>query len=159
MELFLKRILKESHGNPIQQLVLGNLLGTVSRGQVCFYELEHLDLVSCYVSKDALLCGCWVSQPQDALFCLGDSIGKLHILSLAKSSVVSLLSGHSDAIVDLTAHPSDSQWVVSASLDATVRLWHLESQTCLAVLESLSTTVVSFFGIWGLDVIGISSRR
>src|SRR4051794_36009677 len=59
----------------------------------------------------------------DAYLAIGGEDQLIHIISIKHTKVVTLLRGHTGTIVDLTAHPTQPQYLLSVASDNTVRLW------------------------------------
>ncbi|CAG8580439.1 11785_t:CDS:2 [Funneliformis mosseae] len=103
---------------------------------------DHLDIMSNFVvgnnlnleSGELMTC-CWLHRDDDALLALGGKSRVIYIISIALSSTPRTLWGHTDCITDIQKHPKDDQHILSASKDATVRLWYVDSGQCLYVFQ------------------------
>ena len=95
------------------------------------------------LTPQGLVTGCWVPRNNDAWIIVSGQDSILHILSLAESKEIAQLSGHKGPVLDLQAHPLDTNLVLSVGTDGTVRLWHLEAQKFLVVFVTDSTVAVS----------------
>lgn len=153
--------------SPNTMIDMTNILATVSASQVNLYDNEHcgdhLDILSTfecssskvillsnkadhYIQKymNKLLCVCWAQQSDDAYICTGGTDQMIRVLSMAKSTEVKQLKGHTGTIVGLACHPMDSNIILSLSEDGTARLWHLEAAKYLVVFSSQGSVAVRF---------------
>ncbi|KAJ2092080.1 hypothetical protein IW138_001446 [Coemansia sp. RSA 986] len=125
-----------------------NLLCTTGHTQANVYDNEncgdHLDIMSHFQlpSKNAAAfrtC-CWIRCPGDALFVVAGEDKLVHIISLAWTREIRVLSGHTEPIVDLQPHPADDRLLVSVGSDQTVRLWSVQTGACLCVYNQSATS-------------------
>lgn len=73
------------------------------------------------------------------LFAYGASDGTLTVCSVSeKPSVIKQLNGHSKDITDFD-FTSNNQYIASASLDKTVRVWEIEKGNCMRVIYGVSS--------------------
>jgi len=59
--------------------------------------------------------------------------GVIKVIDPVRKMLVSTLSGHGDDIYDLKFSPTDTWLLVSASKDESMRLWNVQTCTCLAI--------------------------
>ncbi|KAJ3299411.1 hypothetical protein HK104_009013 [Borealophlyctis nickersoniae] len=142
-----------------EEIDASNILATVGGAQANIYDNEHcgdhLDIMSHFVvdgqgygpvvgeasepPTQVLLTCCWLSMPNDAVLAAGGSDNDIHVLSIARSMELQKLVGHTGDVVDLQAHPTDRNLLLSLSKDRTVRIWHVGAGRCLAVYETKAT--------------------
>eukprot|EP01103_Thecamoeba_quadrilineata_P009127 TRINITY_DN1883_c0_g1_i3.p1 TRINITY_DN1883_c0_g1~~TRINITY_DN1883_c0_g1_i3.p1 ORF type:complete len:345 (-),score=49.47 TRINITY_DN1883_c0_g1_i3:180-1214(-) len=158
--LILKKIIKENHDSPIQQVAFNwtspeyyNLVATLGNTQVNIYDNEHfgkhLDLMLNFVNEETpyhekeisrrLKCLVWLKAPEghkDTHLAVGGKDRLIHIISISCLKVISLLTGHEGTIIDLAAHPVQSNFLLSVSKDKTMRLWNLNSKKTLFVFDA-----------------------
>ncbi|CAO3671424.1 unnamed protein product [Umbelopsis vinacea] len=91
-----------------------------------------------------------------ALIAIAGADTKIHILSLANSEELCILSGHTKTITDIRAHPQNDRHVWSTTKDGTVRLWDVEEARCLAIYQADVT--VSIFHPFGTTFITAGAR-
>ncbi|ORX89811.1 WD40 repeat-like protein [Basidiobolus meristosporus CBS 931.73] len=122
-----------------------NILATVGGSQANIYDNEHcgdhLDIMSYFTLSEGpnvksttpqeLLTCCWLSIEDDTILAVAGQDACIHILSVACSKELRKLVGHSGAVTHLDVSPEDNQYILSASKDGTVRLWDVQSGTCL----------------------------
>ncbi|KAJ2066281.1 hypothetical protein GGH13_005771 [Coemansia sp. S155-1] len=124
-----------------------NLLGTAGHIQASIYDNEncgdHLDVMSHFqLAPDTtalLRTCCWIQSPGDALLAIAGEDKLVHIISLAWTREIRVLSGHSGTIVDLQPHPTDRSLLASASSDQTVRIWSVQTGACLCIYSCNAT--------------------
>ncbi|KAJ2550923.1 hypothetical protein EV175_003880 [Coemansia sp. RSA 1933] len=124
-----------------------NLLCTTGNVQANIYDNEncgdHLDIMSNFQlsagNAAVFRTCCWIRCPGDALFAVAGEDMLVHIISLAWTREIRVLSGHTDTIVDLQPHPTDDRLIVSVGSDQTVRLWSVKTGTCLCVYNQSAT--------------------
>ncbi|KAI7872050.1 WD40-repeat-containing domain protein [Spinellus fusiger] len=128
-----------------------NVLATVGGCQLNVYDNEHcgdhLDIMSNFdlsalpttSTKQDLSTFCWMYRQGDAWLATGGADSLIHIVSLANSQEIAVLSGHKKAIIDLQAHPHSDNYILSTSRDGTVRLWDVDAQRCLVVFCAEAT--------------------
>eukprot|EP00027_Filamoeba_sp_ATCC50430_P010480 CAMPEP_0168561486 /NCGR_PEP_ID=MMETSP0413-20121227/11620_1 /TAXON_ID=136452 /ORGANISM="Filamoeba nolandi, Strain NC-AS-23-1" /LENGTH=295 /DNA_ID=CAMNT_0008592859 /DNA_START=169 /DNA_END=1056 /DNA_ORIENTATION=- len=85
----------------------------------------------------------------DAYLVIGGEDQLIHVISIKRTKVVTILRGHTDTITDLARHPTHHSLLLSASTsDGTVRLWNIHAKkpntNCLQVWHT-TATVVCFF--------------
>ncbi|KAG2186323.1 hypothetical protein INT43_002761 [Umbelopsis isabellina] len=133
-----------------------NVLVTVGGAQINVYDNEHcgdhLDIMSHFnlaieseegsPPNKLLHSACWLHRPEDALIAVGGADMKIHILSLANSQELAILSGHSKTITDIQAYPQDDTHILSTSKDGTVRLWDVTTEKCLAIYDADATVSI-----------------
>lgn len=148
-ELRLRRIVKENHSQSVNDICfnrtspdLGNLMATVGAVQANVYDNEHfgdhLDLVSHYTGteKQELLSCCWLPSDADALFALGGANGAIQIVSLTQSSVLRVLEGHKNSVVQVFVNESLPRVLFSCAKDEGVRVWDISSGLCVAIFDT-----------------------
>jgi polycomb protein EED len=59
--------------------------------------------------------------------------GVIKVIDIVRKMLVSTLSGHGDDIYDLKFSPTDPWLLLSASKDESMRLWNVQTCTCLAI--------------------------
>ena len=59
--------------------------------------------------------------------------GVIKVIDLVRKVLVSTLSGHGDDIYDLKFNPVNTWLLMSASKDESMRLWNVQTCTCLAI--------------------------
>ncbi|KAJ2900815.1 hypothetical protein IWW38_000190 [Coemansia aciculifera] len=124
-----------------------NLLGTAGHTQTSIYDNEncgdHLDVMSHFQlpseSTSLLRTCCWIQSPGDALLAIAGEDKLVHIISLAWTREIRVLSGHAGTIVDLQPHPTDSSLLASVSSDQTVRIWSAQTGNCLCIYSCNAT--------------------
>lgn len=105
----------------------------------------------------------WVeptAEKNDTFIAVGSADTFIHIISIARTSVVRLLQGtmsvdaprlsgltrchpgHSDTVTQLASSTSAPDFLLSGSKDKTVRLWHLSSGDCVAYIDLNATALV-----------------
>jgi WD40 repeat protein len=52
----------------------------------------------------------------------------IHIISLKRSKVITVLKGHSNTVTNLMAHPSKPELLLSSSSDGTIKLWNIHAE-------------------------------
>jgi len=171
----LKAIIKENHGKEIYQICFnrsveeyGNLVATVGEAQANIYDNEHfgnhLDLFMHFINKPTpftkkgvsfnLRTCAWIRENEgpselreDAYLAVAGEDQLIHIISIKRSKVITILKGHTDTIVDLIAHPSKAQYLLSVSNDNTIRLWDIHARkpfpNCVQTWE-MAATVAAF---------------
>lgn len=102
-------------------LITGGFDGRVSRWSVPDWTEE----ASIAAHDRSVNCGAVTSE---GLVVTGSTDNSIRVLDSDLSSRKLSLTGHTDTVAGLAAHPSESL-VASASYDTTVRLWDLESST------------------------------
>ncbi|CAB4374778.1 unnamed protein product [Rhizophagus irregularis] len=124
-----------------------NILASVGDIQANIYDNEHcgdhLDIMSNFVVGDninlessELMTCCWLHRDGDALLALGGKSRVIYIVSIAQSSTLRTLWGHTDSVTDIQKYPKDDLHILSASKDSTVRLWHVNSGQCLYIFQT-----------------------
>ncbi|KAL6049448.1 putative AT-rich interactive domain-containing protein 4A [Balamuthia mandrillaris] len=103
---------------------------------------------------------CWMAaaseSERDTFLVIGGSDGLIQLLSVARSCVLSHLEGHTDAVVNVEAHPTRKGLLLSVGKDCRVFLWDCYPPTlpsrkplcCFAT--SALCTCVSSDGRWFL---------
>ncbi|PRP84470.1 hypothetical protein PROFUN_08055 [Planoprotostelium fungivorum] len=178
--MYLKTLLKENHGQEIGQVLMNsnelrfhNMVATVGDNQANIYDNEnmgkHLDLYLHFINKETplsdpktkvhygLKCCCWMKESggenelrDDVYLAVGGEDKMIHIISVKRTKVVTLLRGHTGTIIDLQPHPTQPSLLLSVGTDSTVRLWDLQNeepgQSCLRVFQfGANVTVASFY--------------
>ncbi|KAJ2315383.1 hypothetical protein H4R23_003947 [Coemansia sp. Cherry 401B] len=116
-----------------------NLLVSAGSTQASVFDNEncgdHLDIMSHFqLDGDlAFRTCCWIRAPGDAVFAAAGDDKLVHLISLAWTREIRVLRGHTEAIVDLQPHPTDSRLLLSVGNDQTVRIWSILSGNCLCV--------------------------
>jgi polycomb protein EED len=79
-------------------------------------------------------CSCWAISPeQQPLLCVGGESGVIKILNVDSCTLFSYFLGHGGPIYDLSLHPQNEDLIFSCSKDESIRLWSLQTRTCLIV--------------------------
>ncbi|KAK4510503.1 rRNA accumulation- protein [Mucor velutinosus] len=170
----LRRIVKENHGHDISQLSFfndhlskksakqidtSNVLASVGGCQLSVYDNEHcgdhLDIMSNFditpshekqEARHRLKTVCWFYRESgDALMATAGADAMIHVLSLANSEEIILLTGHTSTVSDLQSHPLNDHYMLSTSKDGTARLWDLRQERCLVVFEANAALSISCF--------------
>jgi len=102
---------------------------------------DHLDIVSHYVhetvdsNKNEFLTCCWLREEEDAILAIGGTCQQIYILSVSRSRVIQVLSGHQGFVIDLVAHPLRKDLLFSVGQGDTVRIWNWKSGHCIHIIE------------------------
>jgi len=67
------------------------------------------------------------------LCCVAGKCAIIKVIDTVQRSLILTLVGHGDEIYDLSFSPSDSWLLVSASKDESLRLWNVQTATCIAM--------------------------
>lgn len=80
--------------------------------------------------KQTLKSVCWLKTSNlpnelqdDSYIAIGGDDHLIHIISIKRTKVIMLLQGHTDSVIDLVNHPSNSRILLSVSKDNSIRLW------------------------------------
>ncbi|KAI9208775.1 uncharacterized protein BJ171DRAFT_213253 [Polychytrium aggregatum] len=145
----------------LEEIDTSNIYATLSEQQVNFYDNEHcgdhLDIISQFTVKPKpgrspkspfkLVTCTWVRREFETVLAVGDSDGCIRLLSLAMSKETDCIDTNSDvtttpiSIVELHAHPIDSELLFSLMSDSTVQLWHLSARRCLCIFKTNATVM------------------
>ncbi len=100
-------------------------------------ENDCVEVVQKYVDMDTgenyFTCTWADSGDERPLLVLAGIRGILKVLSTVTFEVKVVLRGHGSDIDDLCTHPVDTNLVLSASKDESIRLWNIQTATCIAV--------------------------
>ncbi|KAK4523937.1 hypothetical protein GAYE_SCF00G1835 [Galdieria yellowstonensis] len=165
----LKKVIRESSGENIRCLLpnrldssLYNILCSISKHQVNIYDSTHfgeyLDLFMAFRSapEEEFLCGAWVKADlessgalSDTLLAIGTDSGKIHLLSLAYSQEIELISANETgaAVVAMAGSSVHTMTFASLTRDGNVKIWQRRNEQCTLIGNlSFSSTVISFLG-------------
>ncbi|KNC50097.1 uncharacterized protein AMSG_11915 [Thecamonas trahens ATCC 50062] len=158
-DFILRKIVKENHGSEVVGLEFNrvqadasNMVATVGANQLNVYDNEHigdhLDIVSQYMApdtEDSILCMAWADAPVDSLLVVGNSAGRVQVISLVNSVVIAEATVHSAAVtalhVPLTT--SDHMLITASRAEGVVKAWSLPDLTPLASLASAAGCITS----------------
>eukprot|EP00698_Gefionella_okellyi_P000692 TRINITY_DN10616_c0_g1_i1.p2 TRINITY_DN10616_c0_g1~~TRINITY_DN10616_c0_g1_i1.p2 ORF type:complete len:357 (+),score=62.45 TRINITY_DN10616_c0_g1_i1:52-1071(+) len=158
----LRRIYKENHNHDITHMTFNraskgfcnNLVATVSEDQVFVYDNAHrgdnfdvmLNFVhqkTDYVTGAALKTCEWITGTQeDATLAVAGQEHIIQIISVARTRVSKLLTGHSGDVTSLRRHPTDSNQLLSSAVDG-VKLWNIRDGKPTSI--STTTAIDSCF--------------
>lgn len=142
--MILKRIVKENHGKPINDLQFNyqtenshNIFATVGHSQVNIYDNEnrfgndyeeevddagHIDITMQWAgdNKTRVNCVCWVNVPyHDGVFAAGCEDGVVRVMSVAKTAEIAVLEGHAGPVTHLASPLKKDDCVDSTARDVT----------------------------------------
>eukprot|EP01051_Picozoa_sp_SAG22_P011751 SAG22_NODE_1159_length_5326_cov_3.375741_2_plen_455_part_00 len=96
-----------------------------------------LDIVQSYTDghdKESFMCCCWSRGPDDVPWlCVAGGNGAIKVINMATQGMDAYLYGHGGDINDMKTWPQDSNIVLTASKDESLRLWNLATGVCLAI--------------------------
>ncbi|CAG8498288.1 12388_t:CDS:2 [Acaulospora colombiana] len=139
-----------------------NILASVGDIQANIYDNEHcgdhLDIMSNFalgekadLATSELLTCCWLHRDDDALLAIAGNTHAIYVVSLTLSTTLRTMQGHNGMLVitrisiciitDIQKHPKDDIHLLSASQDASVRLWNVDNGTCLYAFEVKASVV------------------
>jgi len=141
---------------PGSEFDAGNIVATVAKAGITVYDNEHcgnhFDIMAHFIlNGQGYLPGpngkvptvegqmntmCWISKIDDAIIATAGADKDIHILSLAYTKEIALLSGHQDAVDDLLSYTLNNNIIISCSRDGTIRIWDIYKEKCLCVYKS-----------------------
>ncbi|RWS20786.1 hypothetical protein B4U80_03854 [Leptotrombidium deliense] len=140
---------KESHNFPLFGIQINPYLqddrryvfATVGSNRISIYEcLESggLRLLQAYADPDTeenFYCCAWTveSSSKCPLLAAGGSRGIIRLISTEQVESIKHFKGHGSAINDLKIHPTDTELLLSASKDHSLKLWNIRTSVCIAV--------------------------
>jgi hypothetical protein len=74
---------------------------------------------------------------------IGGTCQQIYLLSMARSKVLKILSGHGGPIIELVANPVRSELLFSVGVNDAVRIWNWKTGTCIAIVEVHATVLVT----------------
>ena len=103
-------------------------------------ELETLQVYSDADAGERFYCSAWgIGQAGDSsttsLLAVAGARCHIKLIDCCAGRPCTILPGHGGAINDLTFHPHEREWLLSASADESIRLWHVGSAECLAIFN------------------------
>ena len=100
-----------------------------------------LDLLQAYTDPDPneMFCTCvWTQNAEEEpLLLVAGKNATITVINVTTQEVVLSLLGHGGDINYLTVHPKDSNLVLSASKDESLRLWNVATGICVAIFGGL----------------------
>eukprot|EP00123_Amoebidium_parasiticum_P004376 comp15673_c0_seq1/m.12827 comp15673_c0_seq1/g.12827 ORF comp15673_c0_seq1/g.12827 comp15673_c0_seq1/m.12827 type:complete len:409 (-) comp15673_c0_seq1:338-1564(-) len=163
-DFMLRRIVKENHNGAITKICFntvhgqcGNIVATVGASQANIYDNEnqcnryegaqaegqHIDLMLQWPGTpdvQASMC-CWVrDELGDSLLAVGGDDGSVLVLSVARTSAVADLKGHTGEILDMVGSAArDGLLATVGKGEGCVRVWHVDGsgQGCCVATCSL----------------------
>jgi len=67
------------------------------------------------------------------LLCCAGKRGVIKVIDTTRKALILTLSGHGDEVYDMKFSPIDEWLLLTASKDESIRLWNLQSATCVAI--------------------------
>lgn len=145
LKFSLKTSIQEDHKQQIYCVKFCNILpaydnifASVGSNRVSIYEAsDEIELIQSFFDNDEaeIFYTCtWVDfGNQEPIIVAAGLRGILKAINCATLEVVSFLPGHGDIINELRTHPVDSNLVISASRDESIRLWNVRNAVCIAM--------------------------
>jgi len=104
----------------------------------CTAASKELNLLQAYRDandQEELYAVAWTCNPATGApwILVGGLLGVLKIIDTSANAVVHSLTGHGEAINEIRTHPTQPQFVLTASKDHSVRLWNVQTSCCVAV--------------------------
>lgn len=145
----LNTIIQESHSQEIYSLKFCNTVSsfynyfaTVGVNRTTIYRIndEHVELVYSYCDLDEeelyYTCAwCTLGEENIPLLAVAGLCGAIKIINILKQDIAAILPGHGNSVNDLKVHPIDTNLLLSASKDESIRLWNIKNAVCIAIFN------------------------
>lgn len=136
---------QEDHQKPIFSVQFNrfagsaNIFATVADNRVTVYEIKtNIHPILCFSDpspNECFYCCAWtvdIDEGEYILLAAGQN-GIIRVISLKHSGDNKYLPGHGGSINDIRISPIDTNLVLTASKDHSLRLWNLKTETCIAI--------------------------
>lgn len=145
LEFGLDVVIQEDHKKPVWCIKFCHILpayshhfASVGQNIASIYRIgETIDIVQKYVDEDTgenlFTCAWTTIKSGIPLLVVAGIRGILKVINPVSFEVTSILRGHGSDIDDLCVHPIDTNLILSASKDESIRLWNIKTATCIAV--------------------------
>ncbi|BDA48075.1 Polycomb group protein FIE1 [Coccomyxa sp. Obi] len=142
--------IKEDHGKPIYCVTFNSIseackdvFASCGGPRATIYKClpgGAVEILQAYIDKDEseefFACKWSVdTSTGDPLLLLAGKNGLLKILNCTTQKLEWVAEGHGDAINDIAIHPMQPSLVLTASRDASLRLWNTQTKVCVLIVN------------------------
>ena len=115
-----------------------NLFASVGGNIASVYTIcsdSSVDLLLAYTDADPeeeLYAVAW-SLVETPVLLIGGSCGSVKAINILENELVGCFCGHGNSINNIQVHPVDENLILTASKDESIRLWNLQTSSCIAI--------------------------